>query len=181
MIVRNPDQRVAVLVDVQNMYYSARNLFNARINFSKLLAVAKHDRLLVRAIAYVIKTEDNKSSDFFEAVHSAGFEVKEKELQVFYDGHLKGDWDLGIAMDAIRLGQKVDSVVLVSGDGDFKPLVNYLQQSLGCLVEVVAFKKTANKELIEMADDFTDIEEFKKDLLFRSKVLSQKKVSRKRY
>ena len=180
MIVRNPDQRVAVLVDVQNMYYSARNLFNARINFSKLLTAAKHKRLLVRAIAYVIKTEDNKSSEFFEAVHSAGFEVKEKELQIFYDGHLKGDWDLGIAMDAIRLGQKVDSVVLVSGDGDFKPLVNYLQQSLGCLVEVVAFKKTANKELIEMADDFTDIEANKKDLLFRSKVLYQKKTNRKK-
>ncbi len=178
MIVRNPDQRVVVLVDVQNMYYSARNLYKARINFSKLLTMAVQDRLLVRAIAYVIKAEDEKSSDFFEAVHSAGFEVKEKELQVFYDGHLKGDWDLGIAMDAIRLGQKVDSVVLVSGDGDFKPLVNYLQQSLGCLVEVVAFKKTANKGLMEMADSFTDIEEHKKTLLFRSKVLNQKTFGR---
>lgn len=177
MIVRNPDQRVVVLVDVQNMYYSARNLFKARLNFSKLLSLAVQDRLLVRAIAYVIKTEDQKSAEFFEAVHSAGFEVKEKELQVFFDGHLKGDWDLGIAMDAIRLGQKVDSVVLVSGDGDFKPLVNYLQQSLGCLVEVVAFKKTANKGLIEMADDFIDIEDHRSSLLFRSKVLSKKSKS----
>lgn len=174
MIVRNPDQRVAVLVDVQNMYYSARNQFNARVNFSKLLSMAVFDRLLVRAIAYVITTEDEKASDFFEAVHSAGFEVKEKQLQVFYDGHLKGDWDLGIAMDAIRLGQKVDSVVLVSGDGDFKPLVNYLQQALGCLVEVVAFKKTANAGLIEMADSFIDIEDHKEHLLFRSKVLKKK-------
>lgn len=179
MIVRNPDQRVAVLVDVQNMYYSARNNFNARINFAKLLEKAVANRLLVRAIAYVIKAEDDKSSDFFEAVHSAGFEVKEKPLQVFYDGHLKGDWDLGIAMDAIRLGQKVDSVVLVTGDGDFKPLVNYLQQSLGCLVEVVAFKQTANNELIEMADDFTNIEDYKKELLFKSKVLRRKTVRRK--
>lgn len=175
MIVRNPDQRVAVLVDVQNMYYSARNLFNSRVNFSKLLDKIVQGRLLVRAISYVIKTEDNKNSDFFEAVHSAGFEVKEKELQVFFDGHLKGDWDLGIAMDAIRLGQKVDSIVLVTGDGDFKPLVNYLQQALGCLVEVVAFKQTANKELMEMADDFINIEDHKKELLFRSKVLRRRK------
>lgn len=177
MIVRNPDQRVAVLVDVQNMYYSARNLFKSRLNFSKLLELAVADRLLVRAIAYVIATEDEKAKDFFEAVNSAGFEVKEKQLQVFYDGHLKGDWDLGIAMDAIRLGQKVDSVVLMTGDGDFKPLVNYLQQSLGCLVEVVAFKKTANNELIEMADDFIDIEDHKRDLLFRSKILKKRNNS----
>lgn len=170
MIVRNPDQRVAVLVDVQNLYYSAKNLYGARMSFKNLLKIAVQDRLLVRAIAYAIKADiGEKESTFFDAMNSAGFEVKEKELQVFFDGAKKGDWDLGIAMDAIRLGNKVDSVVLVSGDGDFKPVVNYLQQALGCLVEVVAFKKTANHELIEMADDFIDIEAHKKDLLFKSK------------
>lgn len=167
MIVRNRDQRVAVLVDVQNLYYSGKNLYNARVNYKNLLTKLVQKRLLVRAIAYVIKTEEQKENEFFGALHNAGFEVKEKMLQIFYGGAKKGDWDLGIAMDAIRLGNKVDSIILVSGDGDFKPVVNYLQQSSGCLVEVAAFKKTANKELTEMADDFINIESYSKDLLFK--------------
>lgn len=171
MIVRNPDQRVAVLVDVQNMYYSARNIYKSRLNFKNLLDLSVGNRLLVRAIAYVIHAEEGQGGekDFFEAVNNAGFEIKEKALQTFFGGAKKGDWDLGIAMDAIRLGHKVDSVVLVSGDGDFKPVVNYLQQALGCLVEVVAFKQTANNELIEIADDFINIEDHKGDLLFKTK------------
>lgn len=180
MIVRNPDQRVAVLVDVQNMYYSAKNLYQARMNFKNLLDLVVDDRLLVRAISYVIHADHGeKEASFFDALNSAGFEVKEKELQVFYGGAKKGDWDLGIAMDAIRLGNKVDSVVLVTGDGDFKPVVNYLQQALGCLVEVAAFKKTANHELIEMADDFINIEEHKPELLFQSKASMKKPGGRK--
>jgi uncharacterized LabA/DUF88 family protein len=167
MIVRNPDQRVAVLVDVQNMYYSARNLYKSRVNFKNLLKVVVSGRVLVRAIAYVIKAEsDDGEKDFFEALNNAGFEVKEKNLQVFYGGAKKGDWDIGMAMDAIRLGQKVDSIILVTGDGDFQPVVNYLQQALSCLVEIVAFKNSANRELITMADDFINIEDHKKDLLF---------------
>ncbi|MBN2096622.1 NYN domain-containing protein [Candidatus Peregrinibacteria bacterium] len=175
MIVRNPDQRIAVLVDVQNIYYSAKNLFNAKVNFKNLLTHVTYDRLLVRAVAYVIKSDpDLKEVLFFDALNSAGFEVKEKDLQTFYGGAKKGDWDLGIAMDAIRLGQKVDSIVLVSGDGDFKPVVNYLQQALGCLVEVVAFKRTSNHGLIEMADDFTNIEEYH-NLMFRAKPVYKKR------
>src|SRR6266566_342231 len=164
MIVKNPDQRVAVLVDVQNLYYSARNLYSARVNFKNLLNLVLHDRILVRAVAYVINADESKENEFFEALNNAGFEVKEKKLQVFYGGAKKGDWDIGIAMDAIRLGHKVDSIVLISGDGDFKPVVNYLQQALGCLVEVAAFKRAANNELIAMADDFIDIEDHVKTL-----------------
>lgn len=166
MIVRNPDQRVAVLVDVQNLYYSAKNLYGSRINFKNLLKLVVQNRILVRAIAYAIKA-DAKEIEFFEALNTAGFEVKEKELQVFLGGAKKGDWDIGIAMDAIRLGHKVDSIILVSGDGDFRPVVNYLQQALSCLVEVVAFRKTANHELVEMADDFINIENHIRQLLFK--------------
>lgn len=169
MIVRNKSQRVAVLVDVQNLYYSAKNLYKAKVNFKNLLQTVVADRILVRAIAYVVNAEPGEDNEFFDAVNTAGFEVKEKPLQTFYGGAKKGDWDVGIAMDAVRLGAKVDSIILVSGDGDFKPVVNYLQQALSCLVEVAAFKKTANSELIELADDFTNIEEHKSELLFRSK------------
>ncbi|MBD3362609.1 NYN domain-containing protein [Candidatus Dojkabacteria bacterium] len=169
MIVKNPDQRVAVLVDVQNMYYSARNLYKARVNFKNLLKLTVSNRLLVRAIAYVIKSEQKTEQSFFDALNNSGFEVKEKPLQTFFGGAKKGDWDLGIAMDAIRIGIKVDSIVLVSGDGDFRPVVNYLQHALGCLVEIAAFESTANKELIEIADDFINIEKHKKKLLFKSR------------
>ena len=168
MIVKNPDQRVAVLVDVQNLYYSAKNLYHSRVNFKNLLSLVVHKRILVRAISYVIKADPNeKENEFFDALNNAGFEVKEKNLQIFFGGAKKGDWDLGIAMDAIRLGHKVDSVILISGDGDFVPVVNYLQQSLGCLVEVAAFKKTANHDLIAIADDFVNIEDHMRNLLFR--------------
>lgn len=167
MIVKNPDQRVAILVDVQNLYYSARNLYHARVNFKNLLKLALVNRILVRAIAYVIRADDEREDEFFDALNNAGFEVKEKNLQVFLGGAKKGDWDIGIAMDAIRLGHKVDSIVLVSGDGDFVPVVNYLQQSLGCLVEVAAFKKSANRQLLEICDDFVNIEEHTKSLLFK--------------
>ncbi|MDP1709800.1 MAG: NYN domain-containing protein, partial [Candidatus Komeilibacteria bacterium] len=69
----------------------------------------------------------------------------------------KGDWDVGICMDAIRMAPKLDVVILVSGDGDFIPLVNYLKYSQGCLVEVMAFGKTSSSKLKEEADSFTDL------------------------
>ncbi len=168
MIVRNPDQRIAVLVDVQNLHYSGKFIYNSKINFKNLLALAVRGRVLTRAIAYVINADPGETNEFFEALNSAGFETKEKPLQTFVGGAKKGDWDVGIAMDAVRLGVKVDSVVLCTGDGDFKPVVNYLQQSLGCLVEVISFKKTTNAELIEIADDHVSIEDHKANLLFRA-------------
>ncbi|MFA5927854.1 MAG: NYN domain-containing protein [Candidatus Margulisiibacteriota bacterium] len=169
MIVKHKDQRVAVLVDVQNLYYSAKNLYNARVNFRNLLKLAQADRVLTRAIAYVIKSDSNaRESDFFDAVHNAGFEVKEKDLQIFPGGAKKGDWDVGIVMDAIRLGHKVDSLVLISGDGDYLPMVQYLQLALGCQVEVIAFNRTCSNVLKNSCDDFIDIEENKSALLFQS-------------
>lgn len=168
MIVRQKDQRVAVLVDVQNMYYSAKHLFKAKVNFRNVLKEAVYGRVLTRAIAYVIKTDIVvKERDFFEALNKSGFEVKEKDLQIFPGGAKKGDWDVGITMDAIRLGRKVDSIVLVSGDGDYIPLVKYLQLSVGCQVEIMAFGKTCSKELIEVSDDFVDMEKGKAKFLMR--------------
>lgn len=159
MIFRNPNQRIAVLVDVQNLYHSSMAMYKTKVNYKHLLNLCVQGRILVRAIAYTIRTDETKEQNFFEALNNAGFEVKEKDLQVFVGGAKKGDWDVGIAMDAVRLGDKVDSIVLLSGDGDFKPVVNYLQQSLGCLVEVMSFKGATNKELMEIADDFIDLGE----------------------
>lgn len=171
MIIRNPEQRVAILVDVQNLYYSAKNLYHSRVNFKNILQLILQGRKLTRAIAYAVDTgADDTNKVFIDALHESGFEIKQKMIQTFVDGSKKADWDVGIAMDAVRLGSKVDSIVLVSGDGDYVPVVNYLQQSQGCLVEVMAFGRTTNKELKELADEFIDIEEYPEELLFRSRL-----------
>jgi uncharacterized LabA/DUF88 family protein len=143
-------------------------MYKAKVNFRSVLKEAISGRVLTRAIAYVIKTDIvKKEKDFFEALNKSGFEVKEKDLQIFPGGAKKGDWDIGITMDAIRLGKKVDSVVLVSGDGDYIPLIKYLQLSEGCQVEVVAFGKTASKKLEAVADDFVDMDRAKSKFLLR--------------
>jgi len=153
------EQRVAVFVDVQNMYYSAKNLYKAKVNFRELLREAVRNRKLVRAIAYVIKADIKEEDVFFETLDKIGFEVKMKELQVFYGGAKKGDWDVGIAIDAIELAPKIDVIVLVSGDGDFVPLVEHLKRALGCRVEIIAFGRSCSSKLIESADNFTNLDE----------------------
>ncbi len=151
-------QRVGVFVDVQNLYYSARALYGAKVNFREILREAVRGRSLIRAIAYVIRAGIEEEQAFFDALHSIGYEVKAKDLQVFPGGHKKGDWDIGIAMDAIELAPKLDVVVLVSGDGDFTPLVEHLRRALGCRVEVIAFGRSCSSRLIQAADEFIDLE-----------------------
>lgn len=154
-------QRVGVFVDVQNMYYSAKNLYGAKVNFKEMLKEAVRGRTLIRAIAYVIKADVKDEKNFFEALSKIGFEVKSKDLQVFFGGAKKGDWDVGIAMDMIELGSKLDVAVLVSGDGDFVPLVQHLSKAMGCFVEVMAIGKTSSAKLREAADLFIDLEKSK--------------------
>lgn len=156
----NKAQRVGVFVDVQNMYYSAKSMYKAKVNFAEILKTAVNGRGLIRAITYVIKTDIVKEEkNFFDALINIGFEVKAKDLQVFYGGQKKGDWDIGIAMDMIELAPKLDTVVLVSGDGDFTDLVRHLKHALGVRVEVIAFGKSSSSKLKEAADSFTDMDE----------------------
>ena len=162
------EQRVGVFVDVQNMYYSAKNLFDAKVSFSEVLKEAVNGRRLVRAFAYVIKAEVGAEQDFFDALASQGYEVRQKELQIFGGGEKKGDWDVGLSMDAIRLAEKVDTVVLVTGDGDFAALADYLQNNKGCRVEVLAFEKTTSSKLIDEVDEFVDLGRDLKRYLIRN-------------
>lgn len=161
---RNPDQRIGVFVDVQNLYYSARNIYGARINFNEILKEAVGNRRLIRAIAYVIKADMPEEQSFFEALEKAGFEVKSKDLQTFAGGHQKGDWDVGIAMDIIKMMNKLDVVVLASGDGDFAPLLEYLQMT-GQLTETIAFGRSTSSQIIELTDHFIDLDESTKRFL----------------
>ena len=138
------EQRIGVFIDVQNMYYSAKQLYKGKVNFNVVLKEAIAGRQLIRAIAYVIKADVKDEETFYDALTEMGFEVRSKDLQVFYGGAKKGDWDVGIAMDVMRLAPKLDTIVLVSGDGDFSDLLEHTK-SLGCRVEVVAFGKTTLK------------------------------------
>jgi len=163
------EQRVGVFVDVQNMYYSAKNLYDAKVSFSEALKEAVNGRKLVRAFAYVIKAEVGAEQDFFDALAGQGYEIREKELQVFAGGAKKGDWDVGLSMDAIRLAEKVDTIVLITGDGDFAALADYLQNNKGCRVEVLAFERTTSSKLIEVADEFVDMSKDLKRYLINAK------------
>lgn len=158
-IIKQKAQRVAVFIDAQNLYHSARHLYNARVNFAAIVKDAIGERPLVRAIAYVISTESGEEKTFFEALTKMGIEVKTKDLQIFAGGAKKADWDVGLAMDAVKLAPKLDAVVIVSGDGDYVPLVEYLQVSQGCQVEAIAFGRSTSAKLVEAADHFTNLDE----------------------
>ena len=155
-VIKHKEQRVGVFIDTQNLYHSARNLYNARVNFGAVVKDAVAGRRLVRAVAYVISTEAGDEKNFFEALEKLGIETKTKDLQIFAGGAKKADWDVGLAVDAIKMSPKLDVVVLVSGDGDFIPLIKYLQSS-GIQVEVVSFGKSTSGKLREAVDDFLDL------------------------
>jgi uncharacterized LabA/DUF88 family protein len=160
------DQRVAVFVDVQNMYYSAKNLYSSFVDFGAILKSSLGRRKLIRSFAYVIKAETGSEKEFFISLGQRGFEVKSKDLQVYFGGAKKGDWDVGLCMDVVRMLPKIDVVVLVSGDGDYAELVEYAQ-SQGVRVEVYAFGKTTSAKLIETADYFYDLSNDSKKFLIK--------------
>lgn len=164
-MVNFSDQRVGVLVDIQNLYYSARVLYSKKVNFKTVLEAGVNNRKLIRALAYGIKTTEGMEEKFFEALTKSGYDVMTKDLQIFPDGSRKGDWDVGIAIDAVKMAAKVDVIVLVSGDGDYIHLVEYLQNTFGCRVEVIAFAESASAKLIEKADSFLNLSENKKRFL----------------
>jgi len=168
MAVHFKDQRVGVFVDVQNMYYSAKNLYGQKVNFGNIVKEAVAGRKLIRAIAYVVKTESKEEQPFFEALYNLGIETREKDLQIFSTGMKKADWDVGLTVDAIRLAPSLDAIVIVSGDGDYLPLVEYLQKSAGKQVEVVAFGDTVSAKLTEAVDDFIDLGKEKEKFLIKA-------------
>jgi uncharacterized LabA/DUF88 family protein len=155
-VIKHKEQRVGVFIDTQNLYHSARHLYKARVNFGAVLKDAVAGRKLVRAVAYVITTEAGDEKNFFDALEKLGIETKTKDLQIFNSGNKKADWDVGLTVDAIKMSPRLDSVVIVSGDGDFVPLVEYLQ-TIGVQVEVVSFGKSTSSKLREAVDDFIDL------------------------
>src|SRR5580704_10226154 len=193
------NQRVGIFVDVQNLYHSAKNLYHGRVNYAELMKHLVGERQLIRAMAYVVKSEGvepqhgsriatpppvrtprrtasdengnagngdlSSEAAFFEALEKAGLELRMKDLQIYAGGMKKGDWDVGMAVDAIRMSEFLDVIILVTGDGDFIPLVDYLKWGNGRLVEVAAFKRSASSKIQYAADRFISIEDIPKAIM----------------
>jgi len=184
------NQRVGIFVDVQNLYHSAKNLYHGRVNYAELIKHLVADRQLIRAMAYVVKsegvepqrssatrmpvrpkpvtdenTEMSSEAAFFEALEKAGLELRMKDIQIYAGGMKKADWDVGMAVDAIRMSEFLDVIILVTGDGDFIPLVDYLKWGAGRLVEVAAFRRSASSKIQEAADEFINIEDIPRAIM----------------
>ena len=166
-MIKRPSQRVAVLIDTQNMYHSAKHLYDAKLNFPAVVKAAVQDRQLIRAIAYVAKSRAGDEMAFFEALVEGGIELRVKDVLEFSSGMKKADWDVGMTIDAVKLAEKVDVLILMTGDGDFVPCVEYLQAH-GVIVEVVAFAKSSSGELKGACDMFFDIAEDAPQFLLRA-------------
>jgi len=162
------NQRVGIFIDVQNLYHSAKNIYRGRVNYPELMRYLVAGRKLIRAVAYVVKSETAVGEGaFFDALEKSGLELRSKDLQIYPDGTKKADWDVGMAIDAVRMAPFLDTVVLVTGDGDFIPLIEYLKWGSGKLVEVAAFRRSASGKLQETADRFMNIEEIPRIILRR--------------
>ncbi len=166
-VIKHKEQRVGIFIDAQNLYHSGKNLYHSKVNFGQIVKDAVDGRRVVRALAYVIATESGEESGFFDALTKMGIETKVKDLQIFSSGAKKADWDVGMAIDAVKLAPKLDAVILLTGDGDFVPLVEYLQMNEGCQVEVASFGKSTSAKLIEATDHFMDLDETPNKYLLR--------------
>lgn len=169
-VIKHKEQRVGIFIDAQNLYHSAKNLYQARVNFGQVVKDALAGRSLIRAMAYVISTEAGDERGFFDALEKMGIETRTKDLQVFYGGAKKADWDVGLAVDAIKMAPKLDTIILVTGDGDFVPLVEYLKINQGCQVEVASFGQSSSQKLKDAADEFIDLSENVRKYLIGSNI-----------
>ncbi|MBI4159660.1 NYN domain-containing protein [Candidatus Wolfebacteria bacterium] len=191
MLTRPKSQRVGIFIDIQNLYHSAKHLYGGRVNYRELIRELVAGRQLIRTVGYVVKSETilatlgethgrdprdeqrrearglSSEAAFFDALTKNGIELRMKDLQVFPGGMKKADWDVGMAVDAIRMASFLDVIILVTGDGDFIPLVEYLKWGLGREVEVAAFGRSASSKLKEAADFFVNLEEVPKVILKR--------------
>lgn len=156
-VIKHSNQRVGVFIDTQNLYHSAKHLHSSRVDFATVLNEAVAGRQLIRALAYVITTPSGTEGSFFTALNALGIEVRKKEYQEHAAEFKRTSWDVEMTLDAIRMAPRLDAIVIVSGDGSFTPLVEYLQSVTGIQTEVVAFGKSASAKLKAAADDFFDL------------------------
>jgi uncharacterized LabA/DUF88 family protein len=151
--------RVAIFVDVQNVYYTVKQIYGCHFDYRAFWDQVTEGREVVRAFAYAIDRKDQKQIRFQQILESIGFEVKLKPFIQRSDGSAKGDWDVGITLDMIELANEVDVAVLASGDGDFDLAVRKLRDAYGVEVEVYGARKLTAATLIQAATRFVPIEQ----------------------
>ena len=151
-------ERVGVFVDVQNMFYAAKDRFERRVDYIKLLDLIVGPRQLLCAYAYIVQIPEIKQGNFISLLEHNGYTIRSKDLRLRGDGSAKGDWDVGIAVDVVSMLRSLDVVILASGDGDFCPLAELIKQQQK-RIEVVAFEHNTSMDLQAMADQFFPIGE----------------------
>ena len=156
-MVENKLERVSIFVDVQNVYYTCRQVFQRNFDYNKFWKKVGRNRQVVSAIAYATDQGDQKQMQFQNILRAIGFEVKLRPVLRRSDGTSKADWDVGIALDVYEAASKCDSVVLVSGDGDFDVLLRRIKDRFDSHTEVYGVHKLTSDLLIKEADEFTPI------------------------
>ena len=152
------NNRVTLLVDVQNIYYTTRQIHKCNFDFNVFWARATEGRTVVKAIAYAIDRGDEKQRQFQNILRAIGFEVKLKTFIQRADGTAKGDWDVGITLDAVEYAKESDVVVLASGDGDFGMLVDKLRGTYNVDVDVYGVRELTSTILSGAASRFIPVE-----------------------
>ena len=150
--------KIAVFVDVQNIYYTTRHTYGRQFNYRKLWDIIKTKGIIVTANAYAIERGDEQQQKFQNALKHIGFNVKLKPYIQRSDGSAKGDWDVGITIDIMQSAPKVDTVILLSGDGDFDLLLQKLNTDYSVKSEVYGVQALTANSLIESANIFHPIE-----------------------
>ncbi len=151
-------ERVALFVDVQNVYYTTRHTYGRGFDYNYFWQQATHNREVATARAYATDRGDEKQRQFQNILRAIGFEVKLKPFIQRQDGSAKGDWDVGITLDVMDWAAQVDVVVLVTGDGDFDLLVSKIHKDQGVRVEVYGVPGLTANSLIQAASHFEPID-----------------------
>ncbi|MBS4052505.1 MAG: NYN domain-containing protein [Methylomonas sp.] len=152
-------QKVAIFADVQNIYYTCRHRYQKHFNYSAFWQQAAANRTVVAAYAYAIERGDAKQRGFQQILKDIGFQVKLKPYIQRSDGSAKGDWDVGITLDVLELAEQVDTVILLSGDGDFQLLLEKVRQRYRVSSEVYGVAGLTAQTLVQAADKYVAIDE----------------------
>jgi len=151
-------EMIALFVDSQNLYYSARTGYAAKVNYEKLLRLITGTRHLVKAYAYIVQPPEGDVKPFATSLERIGYLVKTKDVRTRADGSAKANWDMNIALDILGILDRVDTIVLASGDGDFVPLIDFIKGK-NKRVEIFAFPDNTAYDLKEKADRFEPLGE----------------------
>ncbi|OGC42625.1 hypothetical protein A2Y85_08315 [candidate division WOR-3 bacterium RBG_13_43_14] len=151
-------EKIALFVDSQNLYYSAKMGYAAKVNYEKLLNLISGKRQLIKAYAYIVQPPDGDVKPFATSLERIGYIVKTKDVRTRADGSAKANWDMAIALDILGMIDHVDTIVLASGDGDFVPLVDFIKNK-NKRVEIFSFSENTAYDLKEKADRFEPLGE----------------------